>query len=79
MLQTATYLESIKVRKNFKGEGRKTFDLKEFRKAPIRIVYDALHGISTVGIRGLIVFVQNYILQEKKDLQFLNRSIISVP
>ena len=44
--------ESIKARKNFKGKGRKTFNLKEFRKAPIRMVYDSLHGISTVGMYG---------------------------
>lgn len=39
--------ESFKARKNFKGKDRKTFDLREFRRAPIRIVYDSLHGIST--------------------------------
>ena len=41
--------ESIEARKNFKGKGRKIFDLKEFRRAPIRMVYDSLHGISTGG------------------------------
>ena len=42
----------MKARKNFEGKGKKTFDLTEFRTAPIRIVYDSLHGISTVGIHG---------------------------
>ena len=54
--------ESFEARKNFKGKGRKTFDLKEFRRAPIRIVYDSLHGISTVGIHGLIVFSKVIVL-----------------
>ena len=48
--------ESFKARKNFEGKGKKTFDLKEFRKAPIRIVYDTLHGISTVGIHRVSCF-----------------------
>jgi len=34
-------------RKNFEEKNNKTFDLKKFCKAPIRIVFDALHGIST--------------------------------
>ena len=45
-------LEPLQARKNFEGKGKKTFDLTEFRTAPIRIVYDSLHGISTVGIHG---------------------------
>ena len=45
----------LKARENFEGEGNKTFDLKDFRKAPIRIVYDALHGISSVRLNKSIV------------------------
>ena len=39
--------ESLKARKNFGEKGVKTIDLKKFRKAPIKIVFDALHGLST--------------------------------
>ena len=38
---------SNKAKKNFEERGNKAFDLKKFRKAPIKIVFDALHGIST--------------------------------
>ena len=45
----------IKARLNFEGECNKIFDLTEFRKAPIRIVFDALHGISSVRLNKSIV------------------------
>ena len=57
--------ESFEARKNFKGKGRKTFDLKEFRRTPIRIVYDSLHGISTVGIHEHLA--QKYLQSSPKD------------
>ena len=37
--------------KNFEEKNNKTFNLKKFRKAAIRIVFDALHGISTDNVK----------------------------
>ena len=39
-------LENPKAQKNFEDEENKKFDLKQFRKASIRKVFDSLHGQS---------------------------------
>merc|ERR1712131_505 len=41
------YLDMKKVRQKFGGSGEKIFNLKEFKKAPIKIFFDSFHGIST--------------------------------
>ena len=40
-----------KARENFKGEGDKKFDLTLFRKDTVRVIFDALHGISNTEAR----------------------------
>ena len=44
------YFEWGLAQKNFRAEANKKFDLKKFRKASIRIIYDSLHGISADAI-----------------------------
>ena len=44
------YFELGLAQKNFRAEANKKFDLKQFRKASIRIIYDSLHGISADAI-----------------------------
>jgi len=42
--------DCAKARKNFENRENRKFNLKQFRKASIRKVYDSLHGISSEGI-----------------------------
>ena len=49
-------------RKNFQGENYKIFDLSQFRKETIQIVFDALHGIDNEKARDEI-FIIKYLFQ----------------
>ena len=42
-----------KAKENFQGEDGKKFDLTLFRKDTIRLIFDALHGISNDEARDL--------------------------
>ena len=40
--------QNRQVRHEFGGDDQKVYNLKEFKKTTIKMVYDSLHGISTV-------------------------------
>ena len=42
------FSQNRKVRQEFGGNEEKIYNLKEFKKAPIKMVYDTFYGISTV-------------------------------